>query len=156
MKSIKQHTNYVNSLKFSPNGEQFVTVSSDKKIVFYDGKEGTVIKEIAQDTHEGSILQCDWSADGSQLATCSADKSIKIWDTKSYQCIKTLKINPNPGIEDMVQAVQIYENSLYAITYNGYICQWNETNKAENGKLPDKIYIGHSEKITSILQLPNN
>jgi len=35
--SQKNHSNYVNSIKYSPSGKYIISVSSDKKIVLYNG-----------------------------------------------------------------------------------------------------------------------
>lgn len=42
--SKKTHTNFVNELKYCPDGSLIVSVSSDRKIVLYDGKTGEVLK----------------------------------------------------------------------------------------------------------------
>lgn len=44
----------MNCLRFSPDGKYFATVSSDRKIVLYNGKEGDIIKEF-KDCHSGGI-----------------------------------------------------------------------------------------------------
>lgn len=93
--------------------------------MFYDGKEANVIYEIQKDTHEGSIMSCDWYSDGSKLVTCSADKTVKVWDAKTYKCLKTLKVKDKAGIDEMLLAVAIFEDTIYAISLNGYINQWS-------------------------------
>ncbi len=35
--STKNHSNYINAVKYSPKGAFFISVSSDKKIVLYNG-----------------------------------------------------------------------------------------------------------------------
>jgi WD40 repeat protein len=42
--SQKSHTNYINQLKYSPDGKKLISVSSDRKIVMYDGMSFEKIK----------------------------------------------------------------------------------------------------------------
>lgn len=41
--SQKNHSNYVNGVKYSPSGKYFISVSSDKKIVIYNGENFEMI-----------------------------------------------------------------------------------------------------------------
>lgn len=82
--SVSEHKNYVNCLRYSPSGDVIASVGSDKKIVLYDGKEGTVAHKELKPTskklaHQGSIYSCAFSPDGRLLLTASADKSVKAW-----------------------------------------------------------------------------
>lgn len=38
--SIKTHENYVNCVRFSPDGERFASVSSDKKVILAEAGSG--------------------------------------------------------------------------------------------------------------------
>ncbi|KAL1528950.1 hypothetical protein AB1Y20_010272 [Prymnesium parvum] len=72
-----RHTNFVNVVRYSPNGNYFFSVSNDMMVKIYDGKEGTMLKEIKP--HAGSIYGACWSADSTQIVTCSGDKSVKVF-----------------------------------------------------------------------------
>ncbi|KAG6496431.1 hypothetical protein ZIOFF_044298 [Zingiber officinale] len=68
--SQREHSNFVNCVRFSPDGSKFITVSSDKKGIIYDGKTGEKIGELsAEDGHKGSIYTLSWSPDGKQVRT---------------------------------------------------------------------------------------
>ncbi|PRQ26547.1 putative transcription factor WD40-like family [Rosa chinensis] len=63
------------------DGSKFITVSSDKKGLIFDGKTAEKIGELSsKDSHKGSIYALSWSPDGKQILTVSADKSAKVWD----------------------------------------------------------------------------
>lgn len=80
-KGLKEHSNFVNCLRFSPDGSRFASVSSDKTGVIYEAEDGTVIGKLdPTQAHSGSIYGCAWSADSTRLVTCGGDKSIKLWD----------------------------------------------------------------------------
>ncbi|URE48964.1 WD domain, G-beta repeat [Musa troglodytarum] len=66
--SQREHSNFVNCARFSPDGSKFITVSSDKKGILYDGKTGEKIGELTtQDGHKGSIYAVSWSPDSKQV-----------------------------------------------------------------------------------------
>lgn len=67
----RDHTNFVNCVRFSPDGTKFITVSSDRKGIIYDGKTGNKLGELsAEDGHKGSIYAVSWSPDSKQVVTC--------------------------------------------------------------------------------------
>ena len=81
-KMNKVHNNYATSVKFSPDGENFISVGYDKKVVLFDAKESNS-EVIADDKKEGShksaIVGVHW-LNNKEFVTCSLDKTIKVWD----------------------------------------------------------------------------
>lgn len=64
----RDHSNFVNCIRFSPDGSKFISVSSDKKGILFDGKTGEKIGELSsEDSHKGSIYAVSWSPDGKQV-----------------------------------------------------------------------------------------
>lgn len=45
-KSLKEHSKFINCVRFSPNGEKVASVGSDFKGFIYDAKEGNLIGEL--------------------------------------------------------------------------------------------------------------
>ena len=71
-KFLKLHTNFVNCVRFSPDGSRLASVSSDKTGLVYDGTSGAVVGKLnPADAHAGGIYSCAWSPDGTRLATSS-------------------------------------------------------------------------------------
>ena len=64
------HTNFVNCVRYSADGQFAISVGSDKKIQIYDGSTGTPSAEVL-DAHGGSIYSASFSPDGSQFVTSS-------------------------------------------------------------------------------------
>jgi len=65
----RDHSNFANCVRFSPDGSKFITVSSDKKGIIYDGKSGEKIGELSsEDGHKGSIYAVTWSPDGKEVS----------------------------------------------------------------------------------------
>ena len=66
----REHSNFVNCIRFSPDGSKLISVSSDKKGIIYDGKTGETIGELScEDGHTGSIYAASWSADSKHVST---------------------------------------------------------------------------------------
>ncbi|KAI9116430.1 hypothetical protein K1719_012597 [Acacia pycnantha] len=66
--SIRDHSNFVNCVRFSPDGTKFITVSSDRNGNIYDGKSGDKLGELsAEGGHKGSIYAVSWSPDSKQV-----------------------------------------------------------------------------------------
>jgi WD repeat-containing protein 1 (actin-interacting protein 1) len=72
-KGLREHTNFVNCVRYAPDGSKFVSVSSDKKGVVYDGTTGDVIGKLDPAAmHTGSVYHCAWAPGGQLLATSGA------------------------------------------------------------------------------------
>ncbi|WP_411023193.1 WD40 repeat domain-containing protein, partial [Salmonella sp. s51228] len=61
--SIRDHTNFVNVVRYSPDGSNFVTGSSDGRVLLYEGKE-SVLKGCfgGEKTHDMGATSVCWSA----------------------------------------------------------------------------------------------
>jgi WD40 repeat protein len=105
------HAKEVWCVRFSPDGHRLASVGADRKIVFYDAKEGTKTAEVAEGgaadngAHAAAILHCCWSPDSAQLATCSLDKTVKVWDAATGACVTTFTFGGAPTLADMQCAV---------------------------------------------------
>lgn len=65
---VRDHSNFVNCVRFSPDGSKFITVSSDKSGIIYDAKTAEKIGGFSsEDGHKGSIYALSWSPDGKQV-----------------------------------------------------------------------------------------
>ena len=78
-RSNNSHTNFINQIKYNKEGKYFVSVSSDKKLVLYDGLSCDVVKEVSN-AHEGSIYGLAW-INNETIVTVSSDKYVKYWNT---------------------------------------------------------------------------
>lgn len=85
-KSITDHSRFVQCVRFSPNGDLFVSCGMDGRVLLYDGKTGDKVSELVG--HSGGVFSASWSGDGKFLQTCSADTTVKIWDVAAGSAVK--------------------------------------------------------------------
>ncbi|CAL0316378.1 unnamed protein product [Lupinus luteus] len=125
VRAFMDHSNFVNCVRFSPDGSKFITVSSDRKGIIYDGKTGNKLGELStEDGHKGSIYAVSWSPDSKQVLTVSADKSAKVWDILedgSGTVNKTLACTETSGVEDMLVGCLWLNDHLLTISLGGTI-----------------------------------
>ncbi|KAI9164652.1 WD40 repeat-like protein [Blastocladiella emersonii ATCC 22665] len=95
--SISDHTRFVTSVRFSPNGAHFASVGLDGKIFLYDGATGNKVKEVTDPDahHKGGIFALSWSPDAKQFITSSADSTVKLWDAETSKVVNTWHLDPN-------------------------------------------------------------
>ncbi|KAI8056852.1 WD40-repeat-containing domain protein [Syncephalis plumigaleata] len=93
--SIKDHTRFVNCVRFSPNGDHFASVGADGKLFLYNGASGERVADLSDsagsDAHKGGIYSLAWKPDSTQILTSSADGSAKIWDIASSKVVNTFQ-----------------------------------------------------------------
>lgn len=154
--SHRDHSNFVNCLRFSPDGSKFISVSSDKTGILYDAKTGARIGELSSDDgHKGSIYAVSWSPDSKQVLTVSADKTAKIWEISedgNGTVKKTLTCPGSGGVEDMLVGCLWQNDYLVTVSLGGTISLFSASD-------PDKAPLplsGHMKNITSLSVLKSN
>ncbi|XP_028793887.1 actin-interacting protein 1-2-like [Neltuma alba] len=154
--SHRHHSNFVNCVRYSPDGSKFLSVSSDKKGIIYDGKSGEKVGELSSEgAHTGSIYAVSWSPDGKQVLTVSADKSAKIWDISDDNIGKVKKTLTSPGsggIEDMLVGCLWLNDRIVTVSLGGVISIFLVS---DLDKAPTTLS-GHMKNVSSLTTLPNN
>lgn len=118
--SNSTHTNFVNCVRYSPDGSKVVSVSTDKTIQLYDGATGQPTAELTN-AHAGGIYSASFSPDSASFATASADKTVKIWDAATLALLQTLPIAADPQLGDAQVAVLWTRTHLLSVSLNGNI-----------------------------------
>eukprot|EP00108_Taenia_solium_P009057 TsM_000675100 transcript=TsM_000675100 gene=TsM_000675100 len=117
VRSLKDHTNFVQCCKFSPKGNIFVTGGSDGKMFVYDASSGDHICELGSPAHKGGIYGLDFSPSGARLISVSADKKIKLWSAeKPYDLLYEY------AFEDKLDNMQVGSTYNSATFLSGPIC----------------------------------
>lgn len=154
--SHREHSNFVNCVRFSPDGSKLISVSSDKKGILYDAKSGETIGELSsEDGHQGSIYAVSWSPDSKQVVTVSADKTAKIWDiTEDGQgnVSKTLTSSGSGGVEDMLVGCLWLNDHIITVSLAGTISLYSASNLDES----PVSFSGHMKTINSLAILESS
>lgn len=147
-KSHKEHQRFVNSVRFSPNGEKFVSVSSDKTCLVYDGKTGDKIGELdPQEAHKLGVYSAAWSPDSSKILTVSADKTAKLWDSTTYKLISTFDLSSE---DQQLGCIWNKDGEIVTLSLSGYLNFLD----LDNPSKPKKIVRGHNKLITALAYDP--
>ncbi|WCJ42052.1 WD repeat-containing protein 1 [Euphorbia peplus] len=151
--SLRDHSNFANCVRFSPDGSKFISVSSDKKGMLFDGKTGKKIGDLSSENgHKGSIYAVSWSPDGKQVLTASADKSAKVWeicDDGNGKLKKTLTCPGSGGVDDMLVGCLWQNGHVVTVSLGGTISIFSAS---DLDKTPSQIS-GHMKNVTSLAVL---
>ncbi|KIJ52117.1 hypothetical protein M422DRAFT_243711, partial [Sphaerobolus stellatus SS14] len=79
---LKDHTENVRSVAFSPDGQRIVSGSGDKTIQIWDAHTGTLIGDPLTG-HTSLVCSVAFSPDGQRIVSGSYDKTIRIWDAQT-------------------------------------------------------------------------
>uniref|UniRef100_A0A2N9H5S8 Uncharacterized protein n=1 Tax=Fagus sylvatica TaxID=28930 RepID=A0A2N9H5S8_FAGSY len=154
--SHRDHSNFVNCVRFSPDGTKFITVSSDKKGLIYDAKTAEKIGELSsEDSHNGSIYAVSWSPDSKQVLTVSADKTAKVWEISedgNGTVKKTLGSPGSGGVDDMLVGCLWQNDHLVTVSLGGTISLFSAT---DLDKAP-LLLSGHMKNVTSLAVLKSD
>ena len=139
---FSSHTRFVNSVRFSPNGNLLASAGSDKQLILYDGKTGQQVAAVTG--HDGGIYGVSWSPDSSKILTASADKTCKIWDANTQQVITTFKFGNT--VENQQLGCLWQGNYLLSVNLSGHITYLNENDASQ----PIRVLKGHNKFVTSL------
>jgi WD40 repeat protein len=88
------HTEWVDSVAFSPDGRTLVSGSWDNTIKVWDVNSGTELRTLAGGTEK--VNSVAFNHDGRTVASGSFDNTIKLWDVVSGRELRTLSGHANP------------------------------------------------------------
>ena len=147
-----QHTNFVNCVRYSPDGAKFATCGADGKCFVHDGKTGELIAELCEAAgkiHKGGIYGVAWSPDSKFLMTASADKTVKIWalDENFHESNKEATcFTLGNELEDMQMGCAWSKtDQLLSLSLNGNI-NYLDPNSPE---APTRVVRGHVKAIVT-------
>jgi len=87
------HTDWVESLTFSPDGILLVSGSHDCTVRLWDIQTGGVVKTFAGHTH--FVCSVSISADCTKVASGSLDDTIRLWDIQTGECYYIIQQHDN-------------------------------------------------------------
>ncbi|KAL2803394.1 putative wd40 protein [Aspergillus granulosus] len=145
LQTLEGHSNEVNSVTFSPDGQLLASGSGDKTIKLWDPNTGELRQTLKG--HSGWVTSVTFSPDGQLLASGSFDKTIKLWDPNTGELYQTLK-----GHSNEVNSVTFSPNGqlLASGSKNKIIKLWDPN----TGELRQTLK-GHSGSVNSVTFSPD-
>ncbi|KAK3603031.1 hypothetical protein CHS0354_037779 [Potamilus streckersoni] len=143
-KTLNDHSNFVNAVRFSPDGEIFISGGADGKALIYDGKTADRKGELGPPAHKGGIYGLNFSKDGRQLLTVSGDKTAKIWDVEKCSIVSEFVFGN--AVDNMQLGCLWQGNHLLTVSLSGYINYLDVNNPSR----PLRIIKGHNKPITAM------
>lgn len=142
--SNKDHERFINCIRYSPDGSTFASCSSDKKVIFFEGKTGEKLGELSQTNgHKLSIYGLSY-LDNKHIVTASGDKSVKLWNIDTKECVATTVIGDSTN--DIQVGVSVIAGVPVSISLNGDL---NVLSK-DCTRVERKI-LGHNARVNKIV-----
>ncbi|KAG0006776.1 hypothetical protein BGZ65_003913 [Modicella reniformis] len=88
IRTLNGHSGTVNSVMFSPEGDQITSGSDDNTVRLWDANTGDCQQVFIG--HSNCVNNVAYSPRGGQVASASDDKTVRLWDVKTGDCLKTL------------------------------------------------------------------
>ncbi|XP_067657965.1 actin-interacting protein 1-like [Haliotis asinina] len=143
-KTLRNHTNFVNCVRYSPSGSVFISGGADGRVYMFDGKTAEEIGELGAPAHKGGIYALDFSPDGNEVLTVSGDKTAKIWNVESGQLINEFSMGNE--LQDQQVGCLWQGNHILTVSLSGYINYLDR----DDPSIPRRIVKGHNKPITAL------
>ncbi|MBA4187468.1 MAG: hypothetical protein C0467_05555 [Planctomycetaceae bacterium] len=101
---LKGHTDTVEGVIFSPDGNLIATGCFDRNVRLFEAAAGKEVRTYGgEQGHKGQVLSVAFNARGDQIATGGADNSARVWDIPVSFPVKTFATT-NPATRIVVSA----------------------------------------------------
>ena len=124
-----EHARFVQSVRYSPNGEQFATGGFDGKVFIYDGKTSELIGELGSPAHKGGVYAVAWSPDSKSLLTASGDKTCRLWDVAQKSLVSEFQMGND--VEDQQVTCLWQGQHMITVSLAGHITYLDPANPSK-------------------------
>ena len=116
IKTMRGHTNLINSLAIAPKADLLASGSYDQNVNLWQISTGKLRRSLKG--HTDKVLSVAISPDQKQVASASRDKTIKIWDVQTGKTLQTLG-GANAGVNSEINTVLFTPNGKQVISAGG-------------------------------------
>jgi len=127
-RSHTSHTNFVNCVRYSPDGEWAVSVGSDSKACLYSGKESDLVGEFEKPPGiAGTLWAMAWAPDSVRFVTAGGDKKIRIWSRETMGQTHEAQVG-KAALPDMQVGVTWQStNRIISVCLDGRLLFWDDS-----------------------------
>lgn len=86
--ALKGHTNFVNSLIFSPDGGRLATGGEDKTVRVWNAQTGELEQTL---TWRGAVYAVAFSPDGQTVAAGGEGRVVTLWDARTFSALREIE-----------------------------------------------------------------
>ena len=142
------HTDWVNSVTFSPDGRHIVSGSYDKTIQVWDAQTGVQVGNSLQG-HTQAVNSVAFSPDGRHIVSGSYDKTIQVWDAQTGVQVG----NSLQGHTQTVNSVAYSPDGRHIVS--GSYDRTNQVWDAQTGVQVGNSLQGHTGWVNSVAFSPD-
>ncbi|PQE19017.1 hypothetical protein CJF31_00011382 [Rutstroemia sp. NJR-2017a BVV2] len=157
LQTLEGHTDWVNSVAFSPDGKQVASGSDDETVRLWDTATGQQILPTLEG-HTDSVHSVAFSPDGKQVASGSEDRTVVLWDTATGQHIlydETLQHWDTTTGQQILPTLEGHTASVHSVAFSPNSKQ--AVSESDTQMLPHNLAVSNNwvmEEGVNILWLP--
>jgi WD40 repeat protein len=145
LRSLEGHTDFVNAVAVTPDGQRAVSGSDDRTLKVWNLASGQLLRSL--EGHTSRVNAVALTPDGQQVVSGSDDHTVKVWDLASGQLLRSLERQTGP-----VNAVAVTPDGQQVV--GGFADNTVKVWDIGSGRLLRSIK-GHTDRVMAVAVTPD-